>query len=112
MEQDKDILKDEELTARIHDIVWQVNKSWEHNRCIEGLVAEIIDTHGAVIYLDIQEIKAMKKSGGEIVGLRVVCQPTAQTEWLPSLSRFNWTERLKETSTALSSNSSTPKTIL
>lgn len=51
MEQDKDILKDEELTARIHDIVWQVNKSWEHNRCIEGLVAEIIDTHGAVIYL-------------------------------------------------------------
>ena len=69
MEQDKDILKDEELTARNHDIVWQVNKSWEHNRYIEGLVAEIIDTHGAVINLDIQDIKAMKKSGGEIVGI-------------------------------------------
>ena len=41
----------------------------EHNRYIEGLVTEIIDTHGAVINLDIQDIKAMKKSGGEIVGI-------------------------------------------
>ena len=76
MEQDKDILKDEELTARNHDIVWQVNKSWEHNRYIEGLVAEIIDTHGAVINLDIQDIKAMKKSGGENFGI-VGCVATA-----------------------------------
>ena len=37
----------------------------EHNRYIEGLVTEIIDTHGAVINLDIQDIKAMKKSGIE-----------------------------------------------
>ena len=42
MEQDKDILMDEELTARIHDIVWQVNKSWNTTDILKALSLKLL----------------------------------------------------------------------
>lgn len=84
MGQNKEIMIDNDMKARIHEIVWQVNRNWEYNRYIEGLVSEIIDTNGAVINLDIQDIKAMKKDGGEIVGIES-CVPADSPNRLATL---------------------------